>query len=254
MVIQLSPEATEIEINCELTFFSRHVWFPLAMKGSVASQRSNHRRLDTQRVRAWDERYALRPSWWKGPYNITPIVQLVRRGAAVLDVGCGTGRYLVPLHRSGFAVAGVDLSKVALSLLDPHYSRIVADLQSLPFVDNTFDAVTCYGVLQHLTRVGRERAVQELFRVVRHEGLAFAEVIGRRDMRYNSNDVLEADTFVDGGILHHYFLPSELSTLFTSAGFRTVSLDDRTIIKRYRGVKRMRQRIMIVAMKPPNAR
>ncbi|MGZ7162125.1 MAG: class I SAM-dependent methyltransferase [Halobacteriota archaeon] len=221
---------------------------PVAMKGSIASKRSNPHCFETQRA-VWDEQYALRPSWWKGPYDITPIIQLVRRGAAVLDVGCGTGRYLVPLHRSGFAVTGVDLSKVALSLLDPHYSRVVADVQNLPFVDSTFDAVTCYGVLHHLTRAGRERAVEELFRVVRHEGLAFVEVVGRRDMRHNSNGEIETDTIVRGGILQHYFLPSELSTLFESAGFRTVLLDDRIVAKSYGGVKRTRHRIMIVAMK-----
>ncbi len=222
----------------------------MAAKGSVAVKRTGEKPFGTQQtVNTWDEQYSIRPLWWKGPYNIDPVVQLVRRGAAILDIGCGTGRYLVPLHRHGFVVTGADLSKVALSLLGQQYTRAVADVRTLPFVDNAFDAVTCYGVLQHLTQAGRERAVKELFRVLRHNGLAFAEVTGRRDMRCDSDDALEAATFVRDGVLHHYFLPSELGTLFKAAGFRIASLDNQIGTKKYRGVNRTRQRITVIARK-----
>ena len=36
-------------------------------------------------------------------------------GAAVLDVGCGTGRHAVELARRGYAVTGLDLSSAMLS-------------------------------------------------------------------------------------------------------------------------------------------
>lgn len=36
-------------------------------------------------------------------------------GAAVLDVGCGTGRHTIELARRGFAVTGVDLSEGMLA-------------------------------------------------------------------------------------------------------------------------------------------
>ncbi|HOR47182.1 MAG TPA: class I SAM-dependent methyltransferase, partial [Caldisericia bacterium] len=38
-------------------------------------------------------------------------------GLRVLDLGCGNGRNAVPLARMGCKVTGVDISKVALSLL-----------------------------------------------------------------------------------------------------------------------------------------
>jgi ubiquinone/menaquinone biosynthesis C-methylase UbiE len=197
----------------------------------------------------WDEQYALRPAWWKGPYDLSPIMHWLAPGADVLDVGCGAGRHLVPLVRNGFRAVGADLSEQALALLDPRYSRVVADVQRLPFSDRSFDAVTCYGVLQHLTLAGRVKAVGELFRVLRHQGLVFVEVAGRLDMRYGSGKRIAPDTFFQGGIPHHYFSQSELHELFQSAGFAVLTLDDNVTKKHYDDVIRRRHRIFTAMAK-----
>jgi ubiquinone/menaquinone biosynthesis C-methylase UbiE len=170
-------------------------------------------------------------------------------GADVLDVGCGAGRHLVPLVRNGFRAVGADLSEQALALLDPRYSRVVADVQRLPFSDRSFDAVTCYGVLQHLTLAGQVKAVDELFRVLRHQGLVFVEVAGRLDMRYGRGKRIATDTFVRGGIPHHYFSQSELHELFQSAGFAVLTLDDKVTKKHYNDVLRRRHRIFTAMAK-----
>ena len=176
-------------------------------------------------------------------------MQWLAPGADVLDVGCGAGRHLVPLVRNGFRAVGADLSEQALALLDPRYSRVVADVQRLPFSDRSFDAVTCYGVLQHLTLAGQVKAVGELFRVLRHQGLAFVEVAGRLDMRYGSGKRIAPDTFVRGGIPHHYFSQSELHELFQSAGFAVLTLDDKVTKKQYDDVLRRRHRIFTAMAK-----
>jgi SAM-dependent methyltransferase len=44
----------------------------------------------------------------------------LKRGAAILDVGCGTGRHAVELARRGFAVTGVDLSSGMLAKARKH--------------------------------------------------------------------------------------------------------------------------------------
>ncbi|MDD1720432.1 MAG: class I SAM-dependent methyltransferase [Euryarchaeota archaeon] len=220
------------------------------MKGSVASRRTNERRLEPLgAAHTWDEQYTLRPLWWKGPYDIAPIMQHINPGAAVLDVGCGTGRYLVPLDRAGFAVVGIDLSQTALRLLAPHLVRIVADMQKLPLVDQSFDALTCYGVLQHLREEERANAVIELFRVLKYGGMAFVEVVGVHDMRYGSGVQEEEGTFTRQGIRCHYFSSLELSQLFITSGFTVLELKNRLAKKCYRGVERTRHRISLISQR-----
>ncbi|MGZ4930167.1 MAG: class I SAM-dependent methyltransferase [Halobacteriota archaeon] len=198
----------------------------------------------------WNKRYAACPSWWKGPYDMTHIMQYITPGVAVLDVGCGTGRYLLPLDRAGFAVVGLDLSRTALRLLPRHLVRIVGDVQAVPLADQSVDACTCYGVLQHLSKGQRVRAVIELFRVLKCAGVVFIEVVGVRDMRYGSGVQEEEGTFARQGIRCHYFSASELSQLFVSAGFSVLKLEERLAKKSYHGIACLRHRILLVAQRP----
>jgi SAM-dependent methyltransferase len=221
------------------------------MKGSVASVSADEVQSPVETVRTiWDEQYALKPAFWKGPYNLTPITQRFAPGACILDIGCGVGRYLVPLVRNGFRVVGADLSRQALTLLDSNYVRVVADILQLPFPDGSFDAVTCYGVLQHLASTGREQAAAELFRILKHQGVVFVEVIGQLDMRYNCGKRIAADTFVRGKIPNYYFSPSKLHELFHLAGFFMLTIDEKVVKKQYKGAVRKRHRIFAVMRKP----
>jgi SAM-dependent methyltransferase len=221
------------------------------IKGSVASVSTDEIQSSVETVRKiWDEQYALRPAFWKGPYDITPITHRLEQGACVLDIGCGAGRYLVPLVRNRFRVIGADLSRQALKLLDSNYSRVVADIQQLPFPDHSFDAITCYGVLQHLERAGREKAAAELFRVLKHKGVTFVEVIGQLDMRYNCGKRIAADTFIRGEIPTYHFSSSKLRELFHLAGFFMLNVDEKVITKRYEGETRKRHHIFTMMRKP----
>ena len=106
-------------------------------------------------TKPWNEQYTLHHALWKGPYDLSPVIQRLAPGANVLDVGCGSGRYLLPLARSGFRAVGADISQQALALLGPQYVRVVADVQQLPFSDCSFQAVTCYGVSNILHSLGK---------------------------------------------------------------------------------------------------
>jgi SAM-dependent methyltransferase len=203
-------------------------------------------RYNSNAAKAWDAQYTVRSSYWRGPYDITPIAERIRRGASILDVGCGSGRYLIPLERAGFDVLGVDISDVALRSLSCSLHLAQADLRCLPVASSSFDAVTCFGVLQHLSYDARKVAARELFRVLKLGGLAFVEVIGDMDMRYNCGEEVETGTFVRGGIPNHHFSSGELSTLLEAAGFTVLTAEDRLLERTYNGDKILRHSIFTV--------
>jgi ubiquinone/menaquinone biosynthesis C-methylase UbiE len=198
-------------------------------------------------TKIWDQQYVVHPTWSKGPYELSPIMERLASGARLLDIGCGSGRYLVPLVRNGFDAVGADLSRQALESLGPRYARVVADVRRLPFSDHRFDAVTCYGVLQHLTRIGCTKAIAEIFRILKRQGLAFIEVTGFRDMRSPRETQKNAYSVIRGGIPHHYFSPAELRELVETAEFEVLTVNEKITRKQYAGVVSKRHRIFLVA-------
>jgi SAM-dependent methyltransferase len=109
------------------------------------------------------------------------LARFVQEGARVADVGGGTGRYAEWLASRGCTVELVD--PVALHVeraVGRGLSARVGDARSLPFADDTFDAVLLLGPLYHLgERDDRVVAVREAARVCRSGGVVCAAAISR---------------------------------------------------------------------------
>jgi ubiquinone/menaquinone biosynthesis C-methylase UbiE len=96
----------------------------------------------------------------------------------VLDAGCGDGNWSLALSKNNRRVSGVDLDGAALwqarRKADEGKRRNIGfchgDLHDLPYQDDAFDAVLCYGVLM-LTQ--EDRVMGELARVMRPGGILY---------------------------------------------------------------------------------
>ena len=110
------------------------------------------------------------------------VARLPARPCDVLDLGVGTGRELPALFDAGHRVVGIDLAPRMIAEHDRRSRRatiVVGDLWgALPFADASFDAVLAlFGTLAHPPDDGaRARLGREVARVLRREGLFFAEV------------------------------------------------------------------------------
>jgi SAM-dependent methyltransferase len=58
--------------------------------------------------------------------------------------------------------------------LNSPWAKVKMDVQSIPFPDNTFDAIICNHVLEHVPN--DKRAMQELFRVMKAGGFGIFQV------------------------------------------------------------------------------
>jgi len=96
------------------------------------------------------------------------------QGKRVLEIGVGTGRYAVPLQKSGIRVVGVDIAPkmVERGLAKGLRDVVFADGARLPFRDGSFDAATSNHVL-HLVPDWRA-VLGEVERVLRPRGFYFS--------------------------------------------------------------------------------
>jgi malonyl-CoA O-methyltransferase len=93
------------------------------------------------------------------------------RGVTVLDVGCGTGRYLAVAKTLGARrLIGIDPSAAMLSRVDvPEACVMRGDVERLPLGAEAADVTICALTLGHVTSLSR--AFGELARVTRAGGV-----------------------------------------------------------------------------------
>ena len=105
-------------------------------------------------------------------------------GGRALDIGCGAGFIAEELATAGFAVTGIDPSRVAVEAARSHAGQHGLDIaylvgagEELPFPDAAFDLVSCCDVLEHVRDL--DRVIAETARVLTSGGLYLFDTINR---------------------------------------------------------------------------
>jgi 2-polyprenyl-3-methyl-5-hydroxy-6-metoxy-1,4-benzoquinol methylase len=94
-------------------------------------------------------------------------------GKLVLEAGCGAGRFTEVLLNKGAVLVSSDLSSAVevntenFPVSDKHLV-IQADINDMPFTDESFDVVICLGVIQHTTDT--EKTIEDLYKLVKRGG------------------------------------------------------------------------------------
>lgn len=111
--------------------------------------------------------------------SVEKLLKSLPRGS-LLDVGCGRGESLEFAIAAGHSpVMGTEVVPSLLSTLGPR--AVYAEAHHLPFDDRSFDHVTCWDVLEHLTEADIRPALREMQRVARSTVTVSASE--RSDMR-----------------------------------------------------------------------
>lgn len=162
----------------------------------------------------------------------------------LLDLGCGTGRLLIPFAQRGFTVTGVDLSEEMLRVASAKAaaSGVVVELHQAnvveleDFADESFDWATClFSTLGMVSGAdARLQMVRHVHRLLRPGGRFVLHVHNRwanlwnpqgrrwllRDLLRGSGDVLMPAHQGIAGLTLHVFTRTEVVRLLTRVGFR----------------------------------
>ncbi|QFS82236.1 Ubiquinone biosynthesis O-methyltransferase [Roseivivax sp. THAF40] len=105
-------------------------------------------------------------------------------GKTVLDLGCAGGFMAEALAKRGAEVTGIDPAREAINAAKAHAEgeglSIRYDVgvgEALPYGDDSFDAVVCVDVLEHVADL--QKTLDEVARVLRPGGLFLYDTINR---------------------------------------------------------------------------
>ena len=167
---------------------------------------------------------------------LVPIANMLRhrdqRHSALLDVACGTGRFLRFVKQAfpRLAVTGSDLSEAYLNEarvhLKPYKAEFkAAEAEALPFADASFDIVTSIYLFHEVPPPVRRDIAREFARVLKPGGLiVFMDSLQPGDMP-------EVDAMLEAfpANFHEPYYPSylreDLKAVFREAGFEGIEAE-----------------------------
>lgn len=167
----------------------------------------------------WEEYYRRKDYHWGG--GPVPLPKL-RKGAMVLEIGCGTGNITIQALEMGYKVTGIDLSKTAIQTarerakargFNPDLDVMDVLMDDLP--DDVYDAVFLHHVLGSMWEEERIEAVKKTIAALKPGGdISFID-FATNDMRFGDGQMVERNTFLKGsGFIQHFFTVEEVNRLF----------------------------------------
>ncbi len=148
----------------------------------------------------------------------------------LLDIGCGLGRNCIFLAKNGFVVSTFDLSEKSVQATTQkakeqgiEFKDIrVADMLDMPYPDSSFDCVLAMNVISHTDKLGFDKILNEIKRVLKPGGEAYFTVGSKESYWYNNPDCIYVDDYTkirvedgpENGIPHFYINDDDCKALF----------------------------------------
>jgi ubiquinone/menaquinone biosynthesis C-methylase UbiE len=114
---------------------------------------------------------AIRRRWHLNKLRLYDLTHLSMNDC-VLDAGCGAGNLVVELASHCRQAIGCDIhhARLAFGARRGRGSYLQADLQQLPFPNDTFATIFCMEVLEHLEQHIIAQVLREFYRILRPQG------------------------------------------------------------------------------------
>ena len=147
----------------------------------------------------------------------------------ILDLGSGAGRHLRKIPDGKIYLVDFSRSMIKLAKkrakekkIDAEFS--VAEIGKLPFENNFFDSAIAIAVFHCIKPKEQEKAVKELFRVLKPKAKALIAVWNKNSKKFKNAKKERYVKWRDKGERYYYlFDAGEIYDLFKKVGFKVIS-------------------------------
>lgn len=168
--------------------------------------------------------------WYIEQPPIDAMMALLKPGASILDVGCGSGKPIAAYLKShGFNVYGIDISPKQIEYakeIIPEENLFVGDICDFS-ANRQFDAIICWFTLFHVHVSLHETVLQKLQELLKPAGLlliTFADTNCPPDVPCKIIDQSTIESEMFGEYFYHSGQPSQQNTqLVLKTGFTILS-------------------------------
>lgn len=146
----------------------------------------------------------------------------------VLIPGIGYGRNASLFKANGMAVTGIEISQTAIDLAHKHLGNDLTiyhgSVTEMPFDDQLYDGIFCYGLIYLLDKEERLKLIQNCFNQLSENGLMVFTAITKEAQTYGQGVLINKDQFEMFGGLKIFFYDHEtLAEEFGGAGLFGIS-------------------------------
>jgi ubiquinone/menaquinone biosynthesis C-methylase UbiE len=152
-------------------------------------------------------------------FLVRRLIQKYNRGEKFLDAGCGTGLILRHLPKGSI---GIDINPRNIKKAKTHAPKakiVLADIEKIPFKDNTFSTIICTEVIEH--QPNPTKTISELYRVLKPGGVLIGSVPSKMpiwNLRFLSSTCPHGEPF------HKNFQKFELKKIFSKFKIKKLNL------------------------------
>lgn len=157
----------------------------------------------------------------------------------VLDIGCGTGKYLKFLQAKGFKTNGIDSSETAVEmskkLLDNNSQILCVNMFEYEIPSNKYDLIISIAAIHHGTKDQVQGLINKIHEALTKGGKIFITLPdfdhGLKYKTFKNNIEVAPGTYspLSGpeiGLAHSFYREGEVNNLFSNFNEVEVSLDN----------------------------
>jgi len=165
----------------------------------------------------WEEAFKEKQEiWGLKPARSTVLTKnffVENKVKTVLIPGIGYGRNAQTFRDNGMTITGIEISQTAIDLGQKHFGKDLkiyhGSVTAMPFDDNLYEGIYCYGLIYLLNKEEREKLIQDCYIQLKENGFMVFTAITKEAQTYRQGTYLSKDRFEMFGGVKIFFYDRE---------------------------------------------